>query len=193
VGAAEDRKPTERGDTKMKEQILVLAIAGLGTVEVFIVTGFIILSLGAFALLSQTASRPKRERSANGENTSIRERGQDVHENVAGSEVIVARATPAIGCPSGTYLRWPMPLFWILLLLGFGGAVAGGGKTADGFLTAFALNPIVWGAAYSFSQIGRIRCPHCRKSSPLKGAAKYPVGAAITCDHCGNDFAKPLG
>ena len=99
----------------------------------------------------------------------------------------------ARGQPSGTYLRWPVPAFWVLLLLGIGGAVAGGGKTAEGFLAAFALNPIVWGAAYSFSQIGRIRCPHCRKSSPLKGAAKYPVGAAITCDHCGNNFAKPLG
>ena len=177
----------------MKEQVLVLAIAGLGTVEVIIVTVFIILSLAAFALLSQTPPRSERERGAKVGNTSIRDRGQDVHKNVAGSKVTVARATPANGCPSGTYLRWPMPLFWILLLLGLGGAVAGGGKTAEGFLTAFALNPIVWGAAYSFSQIGRIRCPHCRKSSPLKGAAKYPVGSAIACDHCGNDFAKPLG
>lgn len=102
-------------------------------------------------------------------------------------------ARPAGDCPAGSYLTWPIPRMLALLTLGIGGAVVGAGGSVEGLAVALVLNPLLWGAAYSFCQIGRIRCPHCRKSSSLGLAANYPVGSAVACGNCGNDFAKPAG
>jgi hypothetical protein len=99
----------------------------------------------------------------------------------------------ANGCPVGTYTQWPMVAFWVLLILGVIGAFAGSGGSPAGFLVALILNPILWVAIVVFRKIGNIRCPHCRKNFRLGYAAKHPVGSAITCRSCGNDFAKPAG
>jgi hypothetical protein len=115
------------------------------------------------------------------------------YHNAVYATTTAARARPANGCPSGTYLNWPIPLSCVLLLLGLGGAVVGSGGTVEGFLFALMLNPLIWIAGGTASQIGRIRCPHCRKSSELGVEVNHPVGIAIACSHCGNDFAKPPG
>ena len=102
-------------------------------------------------------------------------------------------ARPAAACPAGTYLSWPVPAVVVLLVLGLAAAGVGSGGSPEGLLLAAVLNPILWGAAYSFWCIGKIRCPHCRKSFAVGDVAKQPVGSAIECGNCRNAFAKPLG
>jgi hypothetical protein len=143
-------------------------------------------------LFDELLSDSKRRRGA-----SVKSGTQDDDRRAAlsreSSAIPTVAARRAEGCPNGTYLLWPSTAFGLLLLLALGGASVGAGGELAGFLIAFALNPITWAAAYCFSRIGHIRCPHCRKSSALGPAQKYPVGSAITCDKCGNDFSKPVG
>lgn len=93
--------------------------------------------------------------------------------------------------PVANYLAWPMPTFWILLLLGAVGAFVGSGGNAGGFILALLLNPILWVAGYAFFQIGRIRCPHCRRNVPLGGSRDAAVGSTLACPSCRNHFTKP--
>jgi len=100
---------------------------------------------------------------------------------------------PATDCPAGTYLSWPVPAFVVLLVVGLVGAGVGSGGSLEGLLLAAVLNPILWAAAYAFWCIGKIRCPHCRKSFAVGDMAKQAVGSAIECGNCRNVFTKPPG
>lgn len=95
--------------------------------------------------------------------------------------------------PSGTYLGWPVPTFIALFVLGVLSAGAGSGGRLEGFVVAWLLNPINWGMAYAFFQIGKLKCPHCRRSARLGEARNAPVASPLTCPHCSNALAKPQG
>lgn len=169
---------------------VLLASLSFGSVLAAVV--FIIVAIAVVASLWVPLPKNTRSRSGNG---GYKGRGnsdrQPRYAVPAPSSVPCAR--PAIGCPNGKYLSWPTPVFCALLLLGICGAAVGSGGTGGGFVIALILNPILWVACVVTRYIGRIRCPHCRKSSVLGFAAKHPVGSAIACGNCGNDFAKPPG
>lgn len=99
----------------------------------------------------------------------------------------------ASSLPSGTYLGWPIPVCLALLVLGLLSAGAGSGGTPEGFAVAWLLNPINWGMAYTLFQIGKMKCPHCRRTARLGEARNAPVASPLTCPHCSNAIAKPRG
>lgn len=103
----------------------------------------------------------------------------------------LAPSDRSLSTPVANYVTWPMPTFWILLLLGTVGTLAGSGGNAAGFAVALLLNPILWGAGYAFFQIGRLRCPHCRRGVPLGVNRDAAVGSTLTCPSCRNLFIKP--
>jgi hypothetical protein len=98
-----------------------------------------------------------------------------------------------LAVPPGDYLKWPIPVTSLLAILGLLSAAAGSGGSPIGFATAFVLNPINWGMAYTAYQIGKIRCPHCRRSFALNVARNARVGSSLKCPGCGNCFIKPAG
>jgi len=95
--------------------------------------------------------------------------------------------------PSGTYLGWPVPTFIALFVLGLLSAGVGSGGRPEGFAVAWLLNPINWGMAYAFFQIGKLKCPHCRRSARLGEARNAAVASPLMCPHCSNALAKPQG
>jgi hypothetical protein len=169
--------------------VALLGVAGIGPTEV--VLAVVLLAVGGYFALTIPASEhsshegKRVQASANTPRSAVPE--------VSGRQPSVSLARKADGQPSGSYLQWPTVAFWGLVILGLIGASAGSGGSPEGFIAALVLNPILWAAIYVFWKIGNIRCPHCRKSFPIGDAAKYPVGSAITCRNCGNDFAKPAG
>lgn len=123
-------------------------------------------------------------------------KSQPAPDTFAGSCDTYRVATNAHGeqpLPPGTYLGWPAPTLLVLLVLGLFGAGAGSGGTPDGFAVAWLLNPINWGMVYVFFQIGKLKCPHCRRTARLGEARDAPVASPLVCPHCSNALAKPRG
>jgi hypothetical protein len=99
----------------------------------------------------------------------------------------------APAAPTGTYLKWPVATALLLAILGLISAAFGSGGNPAAFLLAWALNPLNWAMGYAAFQIGKIRCPHCRRSVPMTQAKNAPVGATLKCPQCANNFIKPAG
>lgn len=108
------------------------------------------------------------------------------------TEPLPVSSPAALGdAPRGHYLIWPMPVAIGCAITGLIGALVGSGGSGAGFAIAWLLNPLNWIFAYSLSQLGRIKCPHCRRSHSMQDDRNKPVDTALKCDSCGNIFLKP--
>jgi hypothetical protein len=109
------------------------------------------------------------------------------------SAVVTVGEEDTPNVPIGGYLDWPIPTAAGLAVLGVIGAAFGSGGSPGGFFLAWTLNPINWAMGYALFQIGKIRCPHCRRSVSMSRARNAPVGATLKCPECTNNFMKPAG
>jgi hypothetical protein len=97
--------------------------------------------------------------------------------------------------PQGRYVGWPLPTLIVTLILGLIPPVAALGSEPS--LAVFAAttitNPVLWFALYPYWFLGRMRCPHCRKSASMSNVSDAAVGSPLVCPRCNNLVSKPAG
>ena len=184
------------------QPLSLLAVFGLGFLEMVVLV--VVVSTSLIYFLQPSPARLGRivgrimgvQPRPSGDPAGVQQKSRSAFSDRPtehGNPVPASSPRQASDCPAGTYLQWPAPVMCLLLLLGIVGAAAGSGGSGEGFAVALLLNPIIWGAVYSFRKIGAIRCPHCRRSLAMGAAVSLPVGSVVTCSHCANNFVKPTG
>jgi hypothetical protein len=104
---------------------------------------------------------------------------------------ITVDADPTALIPEGRYLTWPMITAVVLGPLSLLGGIAACGGSLPGFVVAWTLNPLTWAALYGYFHMGRLECPHCRRSYADASVRNAPVATTLRCPGCDNSFAKP--
>jgi hypothetical protein len=98
-----------------------------------------------------------------------------------------------VGSPSGRYLGWPLPVLIVTLILGLIPAVMGCKGDPVVFVVVAVLNPVLWCSIYPLWHLGRLACPHCRKSASMSLVSNAAVGSPLVCPFCNNIVSKPAG
>lgn len=166
----------------------VCGALGLGTHR-----GWVCRQLGPFMRgdaayrLTQAATHAGRRESTRRQRAGRRE--STCRQSQRGAEVVTG--TGRSETPSGKYLSWPMPVAILAMVSGLISSVYGSAGDLVGFSVAFLLNPWNWLMAWSFYQIGKIKCPHCQQRVGGTNIRDAAVSSALRCKRCGNVFKKP--
>lgn len=93
----------------------------------------------------------------------------------------------------GQYIGWPLPTLIVLLVLGLIPAIGHSEGQPLLFAVGAATNPVLWLVMYPLWHLGRMRCPHCRKSASVSEVGGASVGSPLACPCCNNVVSKPAG